>query len=450
MKVGREYDETELWDSGKFFTLEELMSETEFKERETDGKTLSEADRKSLLHEIHGELLTESERDDLVGDCIAKLSSKSVGMLTKKESEKLSIDVDEVHRLYFDENWTMKDIADQYGFKTSGPILRIFRKHGWKSKPQSTLEIEVNPEEVHRLYFEEGLILKEVAVRMGYKSQSPIRRIFKEQGWETKKKWRNLDYDKVYELYFERKMSLQKVAKEMELSSHYPIVCIFEEQGWKTRSPSGRRVEIDLHEVYKMYYEDRMTMREISEHFGYKGNSTITAIFREQGWNSRRMETVDMDIDSVRVIELYFEQKLPLAEVGRRVGKTRYALLKLFEKMDWRLRGSKCDSIEEKEERKREAQRRHQVKVNELKDEIFGTECEICGEEREIIHRKDGKRHSIYLTNSLKGLRGVNPNEWAPVCKPCHLDVHALMRVKTFEWNRIKEFLRDASQVTDA
>jgi AraC-like DNA-binding protein len=307
------------------------------------------------------------------------------------------------------------------------------------------LEIEVNPEEVHRLYFEEGLTLKEVSERLGYKSQTPIRRIFKEQGWETKKKWKELDYDRVYELYFERKLSLEKVAKEMGLSNHYPIVCIFEDQGWETRSPHGRRVEINPGEVYRMYYENKMTMKEISEYFGYKSSSTITAIFREQGWNSRRMETVDMDIDPNQVRELYFKQKLSLEEVGSRISKTRYALLKLFEKMEWRLRGVKCESIEEREARKKEAQRRHQEKVNELRNELFGTECEICGDERELIHRKDGKRHSPYLIQSLKGLRSITPSDWAPVCKSCHLDVHALMRVKTFEWKAIKRFLREAS-----
>ncbi len=88
MREGKEIDETELWDSGKFFTLEELMSEPEVKEVDPDEKTLSEEDRTTLLREIHEELLTEDERDELVRNCISKLSTKSVGSLTKKEFEK--------------------------------------------------------------------------------------------------------------------------------------------------------------------------------------------------------------------------------------------------------------------------------------------------------------------------------------------------------------------------
>jgi hypothetical protein len=304
---------------------------------------------------------------------------------------------------------------------------------------------ELDPEEVYRLYFEERLTLREVAKRLGYKSKTPIRRIFREQGWETRKRWKELDYERIFELYFERKMSLENVAKEMGLSNHYPIVCIFDEQGWKRRTPHGRRFEMSPEDVFEMYFERKMTMKEIGESYGYKSGAPIAAIFREQGWNSRRTETVDMDINPEQVQELYFEQGLPLEEVGRRIGKTRYALLKLFEKMEWKLRGSRCESKEERELRKREAQRRYQEKVNELRDEIFGMECEICSEGREIIHRKDGKEHSPYLTLSLKGLQDIDPEEWAPVCKSCHLDVHALMRVKTFEWEKIKRFLREAS-----
>ena len=127
---------------------------------------------------------------------------------------------------------------------------------------------ELDPEEVHRLYFEERLTLKEVAKRLGYKSKTPIRRIFREQGWETRKRWKELDYERIFELYFERKMSLENVAKEMGLSNHYPIVCIFDEQGWKRRTPHGRRFEMSPEDVFEMYFERRMTMKEIGESYG--------------------------------------------------------------------------------------------------------------------------------------------------------------------------------------
>jgi len=444
MREGREIDATELWDSGKFFTLEELMSEPEVKEVDPDEKTLSEEDRTTLLREIHEELLTEDERDELVRNCISKLSTKSVGSLTKKESEKKTIDVDEVHRLYFDENRTMKDIAEQNGYKTCGRILRMFREQGWKSRPAKTLEIQEDPDEVHRLYFKEGLTLKQVGERLGYKSQTPIRRIFKEQGWETQNKWKNLDNNKVYELYFERKMSLEKVAKEMGLSCLYPIVCIFQEQGWRARSSSTKRYEIDSEEVYNLYFQKGLTQLEIAEHYGYKTSGAIMRVFRENGWKAIRSDVVD-NVNFEEIRKLYFDEHLSLAEVGRSLDETAYTIKKVFRKMGWTPRRQALDTVEERKENLKESEKRYQSKIREVRVELFGTECEICGEEREIIHRKDGKRHSQYLTASLRGLRSIDSKDWAPVCKPCHLDVHALMRVKTFEWKSIRKFLREAS-----
>ena len=439
-----EYDEDELWDSGKFFTLDELLDDSEGEERDTNEPTLSEKERKELFQEIHDDFLTEDERDELVRDSIKKLSSKSVDSLAKKESEKKTIDPDEVHRLYFDENWTMKDIAVQYGYKTCTPIMHMFREQGWKSRQQDTLEIDIDPEEVHRLYFEEGLTLKEVGERLGYKSQSPIRRIFEEQGWETKKRWKELDYDRVRELYFEQKMSMEKVAKEMGLSCHYPIVCIFQEQGWKFRPSRTKKVEIDPEEVYSLYFKEGLTQLEIAERYGYKSSGAIMRIFRENDWKPIRSDIID-DINFEEVCMLYYDEQLNLTEVARKLSVTTYTLKKVFKKMDWKMRGQKHDTLEEREESNKEAEKRYLEKIRVIRDELFGTECEICGEEREIIHRKDGMKHSPYLLHSLKGLRSLVPSEWAPVCKSCHLDVHALMRVKTFEWNSIKKLLREAS-----
>jgi hypothetical protein len=131
--------------------------------------------------------------------------------------------------------------------------------------------------------------------------------------------------------------------------------------------------------------------------------------------------------------------------VARRLEVTTHTIKKVFRKLDWKMRRHKHDTLEEREESSKKAERRYLEKIREIRDELFGTECEICGEEREVIHRKDGMRHSPYLTQSLKGLRSRDPSEWASVCKSCHLDVHALMRVKTFEWKSIKKFLREAS-----
>ncbi|MHA2378575.1 MAG: hypothetical protein ACXADO_04875 [Candidatus Thorarchaeota archaeon] len=303
---------------------------------------------------------------------------------------------------------------------------------------------ELDPEEVYRLYFEEKLTLKEVAKRFGYKSKTPIRRIFREQGWIARYRWRYLDADKVHELYFKEGLSLKETAKRVGVKSIYQIVSLFEANGWKARSSSTPRKDIDPEEVHVLYFDHGLTMREIAKHYGYSTCASISRIFKEQGWSALRSDVVDgLDIEDVR--RLYFDDQLTLTEVSKRLGTTVYATKKVFRIMDWSTRKTAYDTEEDRSEAKKAAWLKHYQKLCDLRDSIFDTKCVICGDGREIIHRKDGEKHGSYVLWSIKGLQSLNPSDWAALCKACHLNVHALMRVKTFEWDDIETILRETA-----
>ncbi len=91
-----------------------------------------------------------------------------------------------------------------------------------------------------------------------------------------------------------------------------------------------------------------------------------------------------------------------------------------------RKRGYKTD--EEREAARKEKAQRHLNKVKALRDEKFGSTCRICGvgrDERKIaIHRKDCQKHDEKELWSLKGLRKLNPEEWAALCVMCHRGTH--------------------------
>ncbi|MHA2187395.1 MAG: hypothetical protein ACW99V_04075 [Candidatus Thorarchaeota archaeon] len=308
----------------------------------------------------------------------------------------------------------------------------------------STKPGELDPKEVHRLYFEERLTLKEVAKRFGYESQTPIQRIFREQGWEASHRWRHLDADRVYELYFKKGLSLKETAQKVGIKSVYQIVCLFEAKGWKARLSSTSRRDIDPEEVRNLYFDVGLTMREIAKRFGYSTCGSISRIFREQGWSALRSDVVDgLDFEEVR--RLYFDDRLTLTEVRKILGATVYTIKKVFRIMDWNTRKTAYDTQEERHKAKKAAWLKHYQKLCELRNNIFSTECMICGEGREIIHRKDGKKHGPYVLWSIKGLQSLEPNDWAALCKACHLNVHALMRVKTFEWGEIETILRETA-----
>ena len=359
----------------------------------------------------------------------------------ERRTESIRSNSEDIHRLYFKEGLSMKTIAKRYGYKTSGPISRIFRMYGWIPRPVAKKQISINPDKIWKLYFEDGLSQGEIAKRFGFTSKTPIRRIFLEEGWEPRHRWRNIDSNVVYEMYFKKKFSLKKVADKLGLNSVYQVICVLEAHGWTPRSSNTPRKIINPKDVYRLYFDKKFTMIEIARKFGYSTCGPIARIFKKYGWNARRSVVLD-GIDFKSIYELYFNEKLSLSEIGRRLGLTRYTLLKSFKKKGWKTRKIEYDTENERQLAKKEAWIRHRKKVIALRDYLFGVKCIICGDSKEIIHRKDGKKHDNRPLWSLKALTTINPNDWVALCKACHLNVHALMRVKIFEWEDILSLLK--------
>jgi hypothetical protein len=73
--------------------------------------------------------------------------------------------------------------------RRTNPIERILKLQGLEPRPSSSVPtIEINPDELYNLYFEEELFLREVADHFGCKSTGPIKRTIREQGWSLRPK----------------------------------------------------------------------------------------------------------------------------------------------------------------------------------------------------------------------------------------------------------------------
>ncbi len=94
----------------------------------------------------------------------------------------------QVHRLYFDEGKTQREIAEELEVKRH-IIIAMFKEKGWEARPSAPRREEVNPDDVYKLYFQEDLSQRKVAEKLGLSSTSPIRRIFEENEWESRGRW---------------------------------------------------------------------------------------------------------------------------------------------------------------------------------------------------------------------------------------------------------------------
>ena len=85
--------------------------------------------------------------------------------------------------------------------------------------------------------------------------------------------------------------------------------------------------DIDIHQVAHLYYHEKKSVYEIAEIFGC-AHSVIYARMKENGLQRRsyseahtiRYSQKHLKIDLAEIVRLYFEEQLPLIEVGTRLG----------------------------------------------------------------------------------------------------------------------------------
>ena len=85
--------------------------------------------------------------------------------------------------------------------------------------------------------------------------------------------------------------------------------------------------DIDIHQVVHLYYHEKKSVYEIAKIFGC-AHSVIYARMKENGLQRRsyseahtiRYSQKHLKIDLAEIVRLYFEEQLPLIEVGTRLG----------------------------------------------------------------------------------------------------------------------------------
>ncbi len=290
------------------------------------------------------------------------------------------------------------------------------------SSPHHTSDSNILAETVYKMYFIECKTQREIADVLGFKSTQPVRRIFREMGWKTRYSTKRLvrreeiNDDEVRLLYFKVGLTQRKIAQKLRTSLP-TIRRIFFERGWQVR---GRRSDIKTNrrsgskplrgdildiekEVYRLYFDEGLSQVKIALKLGYRSDRPIRRIFTKNGWLVRRSTGL----------------------------------------------GTKKRVFESEEERQvatREHKKQTERRITDLRNQLFGTKCRICGcikEERKIaIHKKDGKAHNENHLWRIIILESIDSDEWVALCIACHRGVHWLMKTYNLTWNEIESLLK--------
>jgi transposase len=156
------------------------------------------------------------------------------------------------------------------------------------------------------------------------------------------------------------------------------------------------------------------------------------------------------EVDANEVRQLYFKRKLTQKEVAERLGVSRFTIGNILQDHGWKRHNyKKFETEDEKRTSRRNDAKRFRKKVHELREKLFGTECKICGankEERNFpIHRKDGTEHHPDALWRLEFLESLNPDEWVALDTPCHRGIHWLMDKHSIKWDEVESILEKKS-----
>ncbi|MHA1636572.1 MAG: hypothetical protein ACTSUB_01010, partial [Candidatus Thorarchaeota archaeon] len=132
-------------------------------------------------------------------------------------------------------------------------------------------------------------------------------------------------------------------------------------------------------------------------------------------------QNIEIDIEEFR--RLYYEEELPLDEMAEALDVSVRTIIR------YREDGNLEDRV---------------LKYgNELRDELFGTECVGCGAPKKHIHKKDGEPHPSHILWSRKSLLKLKPDDWVALCVSCHRLTHSLMKSFGCEWDDIEKSLKE-------
>ncbi len=109
-------------------------------------------------------------------------------------------------------------------------------------------------------------------------------------------------------------------------------------------SDSGILAEI----VYKMYFIEGKTQREVADVLGFKSTQPIRRIFREMGWYSRyitKRVTRREEVSDEEVSLLYFKEGISQREVAQKLRTSLPIIRRIFVERGWKVRSRRSQQI---------------------------------------------------------------------------------------------------------
>lgn len=228
--------------------------------------------------------------------------------------KQFAISKEELARLYYQEGLSCPEIGARYGVSDTTVSNRM-REYGMERRSNY---IAIPKETLEQLYYEEGLNQKEIAERLGL-SDSKVRHQMQEYGLNARGKLVDIPQEEVARLYYEEGLTQEQIG-EIYGVSFSGISQRMRKWGMETRTQSDYKIEIQKELLEELYYNQRLTLKQIAEIFGVT-DGTVANRMKEYGMKRRKhSDYTYIDIPKEELCQLYVEYQMTVSSIAEIYG----------------------------------------------------------------------------------------------------------------------------------
>jgi AraC-like DNA-binding protein len=397
----------------KGFTLKELSQQVGI-DRHTMGKVFKEQGwktRRASAIERSATILKQSSTSARESKSLTVKPRPALEKAKKKEvsprksaPRKKIVDLEKLSRMYYVEGKSLNVISKILGISTA-TLSKRFKEQGWRTRQEEVSEAARDIDTIRKLYFDDGMPMREVAERIG-SSEGVIRRVFRDQGWTSRKRTFDSEEERTQARIEHASKTAQKIKDRREKLFGTKCYLCGEKRMLAIHRKDG--TEHNRHLLWRLRFLETLNPNEWVP-LGVPCHRGVHWLIDSHAFDWEKIASLAKDARHSKS-KTKERLKLPSEDTP---SSSRY--LELKEKY-----GTDIDS---------------------LRREFFGDSCVLCGARNKKympIHRKDGRKHSSRLTISEKYLRTLDPDDWVRLCNKHHRHVHWAMEKLGLEWKDLK------------
>jgi len=265
---------------------------------------------------------------------------KRIGV-PKRQHPHAKFDLEEARTLYFDEGWKLRQIADKFKVSTQAVQDRLARA-GYDLKARKKVQTPLlDPGLLREMYVDGNISGVSIAKEFGVRP-SLVYISLREHGISRPSRRKQFDRELIEELYLRQGLVVREVADKLGVSRR-SVQAELDRHNITFRNKPGKRiVPPDRETLIRYYTVERLTLVEIGRIVGSCAE-IVRRLLNEYGIERRSPVNGFSDeiVGRERLFQLYVTDKMSVSQIAQKFGISDASVYKYLKRHGIKLRSSK-------------------------------------------------------------------------------------------------------------